>query len=75
MVRICKSMLELHAAYSEAYSLKRHLLDSEIGLYGICLTPPEFLSNPSNPHSELSEFIRMAHRKGYIKEVPSELRL
>jgi hypothetical protein len=75
MVRICKPMLEMHAAYSEAYGLKRHLIDNEIGLHGLCLTLPEFLSTPNNPHSEFADFLRAAKREGYIKEIPSELRL
>lgn len=75
MARVCKHLLELHAAHSELYSLQRHLIDNSIGCHAICLDLPTFLSAPSNPHSEFSEFIRMAHRKGYIKEVPSEMRL
>jgi hypothetical protein len=75
MTRICEPLLELHAAYSEAYRLKRHLIDSGIGLHGLCLTLPEFLSTPNNPHSEFGDFLRVAKREGYIKEVPSELRL
>jgi hypothetical protein len=75
MRQLCKPMLELHAAYSEAYDLKRHLVDSEIGLHGLFLTLPEFLSTPNNPNSEFADFLRAAKREGYIKEVPSELRL
>jgi hypothetical protein len=75
MSRLCKPMLELHAAYSEVYNLKRHLIDSGVSLRGICLTLPDFLSTPNNPHSEFADFLRAAKREGYIKEVPSELRL
>jgi hypothetical protein len=74
MVRICKQMLELRAAYSEAYDMKRHLIDNEIYCHGIFLDLPEFLSTPNDKHSEMSTFLRAAHCKGYIKEV-SELRL
>jgi len=75
MVRLCKQMLELHATYSELYALQRHLIDAEIGCHGICLDLPSFLSTPSNKYSEMADWLRAAHRKNYIKEVPSELRL
>jgi hypothetical protein len=75
MGRVAKHMLELHAAYSEAYDLKRHLVDNDIGLHGLCLTLPEFLSTPNNSYSEMADFFRAAKREGYLKEIPSELRL
>jgi hypothetical protein len=75
MGRVCKHMLEFHAAYSEAYDLRRHLVDTGIGLHGVCLNLPDFLSTPNNPYSEMADFFRAAKREGYIKEIPSELRL
>jgi hypothetical protein len=75
MRRLCKQTLELHAAYSEVYDLKRHLIDNEIGLHGVCLTMPNFLSTPNNPYSEFADFLRAAKSEGFIKEVPKELRL
>jgi hypothetical protein len=75
MQRVGKHMLELHAAYSELYSLKRHLIDSDVGCRGVCLDLPEFLSSPSNGHSEMAAWLRTVQKKGFIKEVPSELRL
>jgi hypothetical protein len=75
MQRVGKHMLELHAAYSEAYNLKCQLIDNEIGCYGVFLDLPVFLSTPSNKHSEMADWLRAIQHKNYIKEVPSELRL
>jgi hypothetical protein len=74
MKKMCQPLLAFHAAYSELYALKRHLIDNEVGLRGLCLLTPDFASTPNNPHSELAEFFREAKREGYIKEVPAELR-
>jgi hypothetical protein len=73
--KVCKPMLELHAAWTELNNLKRHLIDNEIGLHGLCLTMPDFLSTPNNPHSEMADFLRAAKREGYIKEIPVEYRV
>jgi hypothetical protein len=73
--KVCEPMLELHAAWTELNNLKRHLIDSEIGLHGLCLTMPDFLSTPNNPHSEMADFLRAAKRERYIKEIPVEYRI
>jgi hypothetical protein len=76
MARLCKALLDVHTAWAGVYELKRHLIDSGAGLRGLCLTTPEsFLSTPTNPHSELSEFLRAAKREGFIREIPAEVRL
>jgi hypothetical protein len=75
MRKLCKPLLEFHAAYCELYALKRHLIDNEVGLRGLCLTLPDFLSEPSNKYSEMADFFRALKRENYIKEVPKELRL
>ena len=75
MARLAKPMIEFQAAYLEAYALKRHLVDNDIGLRGLCLTLPEFLSTPNNPHSELADYFRALKSEGYIKTVPTELLL
>ena len=75
MKRLCIPLLEAHAVYSELYALKRHLIDSGVGLRGLCLTMPDFLSTPNNQYSELADFFRAAKREGHLKEVPKELRI
>jgi hypothetical protein len=70
--RVCKPMLELHTAWSELYALKMHLVDSEVGLRGICLTMPDFLSTPNNQYSEMADFFRAVKREGYISKIPAE---
>lgn len=72
MRKLSKQFLDLHAAYSEIYSLKRHLIDNDIGLRGLCMNLPEFLSTPNNPHSEMADFFRAAKREGYIAKIPAE---
>ena len=72
--KVCKPMLELHSAWSDLYSLKRHLTDAEVGLRGICLIMPDFLSAPNNKFSEMGDFLRAARNAGYIKEIPVEYR-
>jgi hypothetical protein len=76
MAKLCKSMLDVHAAWSDVYSLKRELIDSGIGLRGLCLNLPEsFLSTPANSYSELASFFATAKRDGHIREVPQSLRM
>jgi len=70
--RVCKPMLELHTAWSELNDLKRHLIDNSIGLHGLCLTMPDFLSTPNNPHSEMADFFRAVKREKYINSIPKE---
>jgi hypothetical protein len=73
--KVCKPMLELHAAWSELNDLKRHLIDNSIGLHGLCLTMPDFLSTPNNPHSEMADFFRAVKREKYINSIPKEYQL
>lgn len=75
MQRLTKSMVEMHSAYIELHDMNRSLVDSGIGLHGLCADLPEFLSSPRDKYSEMAEFLREAKREGYIKEVPAELRL
>jgi hypothetical protein len=75
MDTVCKKILETHAAWRDLYALKRHLIDSEVGLRGLCLTMPDFLSAPNNPHSEMADFLRSAKNDGFISAVPKEMRL
>lgn len=75
MARLCKQMLELHAAHNELYGLRRHLVDSEIGCVGICLDLPSFLSAANNKNSEMADWLRAVQSKGFVKELPLEFRL
>jgi hypothetical protein len=70
MRRLCKPLLEVHAVWSELYGLKRHLIDNEAGLRGICSTMPDFLGSPNDKHSEFADFIMAAKREGYINSLP-----
>jgi hypothetical protein len=70
--RVCKTLWEFHAEWSELYKFKRHLIDHEIGLRGICLTLPDFLGAPNDKHSELADFLRAAKREGYVNSIPKE---
>jgi len=74
MRRVCKTMYELHTAWNELYGFKRHLIDSEIGLRGLCLTMPDFLSAPNNKYSEMADFFRAAQREGYVSSIPKEFK-
>jgi len=71
---ICKSMVELHAAWSELYNLKRHLIDSEVGLRNICHTLPDFLGAPNDRQGDFAQFCRDAHKLGFMKSIPAEYR-
>jgi hypothetical protein len=72
--RVCKPMLELHAAWSEAYGFRQHLIDSGIGLRGLCLDLPDFLGAPNDKYNEMAMFLVIAKSKGYIKELPKDFR-
>jgi hypothetical protein len=74
MRRVCKSLIDLHAVWSELHKLKQHLVDSEIGLRGICLDLPDWLGAPSDRYSEMAEFLILAKSKGHIKELPKAYR-
>jgi hypothetical protein len=73
MSQICKTLVQLHSPMKELFGIKRHLIDHEIGLRGICLTLPDFLGAP-NQHSEMAQFLRQAKSDGYVSALPAELR-
>jgi len=75
MKRLGKPMLEFHSVFTEADDLRRHLIDNGVGLRGLCLNLPEFLSTPNNPYSDLADWFRAMKREGFINSVPKELRL
>jgi hypothetical protein len=75
MKSFCQKQLEAHAVWRELYDLKRHLIDSEVGLRSLCLTTPDFLGAPNDPRSEMGDFFRAAKSDGFISTVPVELRL
>jgi hypothetical protein len=74
MKRLFKALGEVHAAHSDLDSLRRHLIDNDVGLRGICLTLPEFLDTPNNKFSVVGDFFREGQRQGWIKEIPVEYR-
>jgi len=49
MESLCKKLLEVHGAWLAVYDLKNHLIGSEVGLHGLCLTTADFLGAPNNP--------------------------
>ncbi len=75
MVKLCSSLLETHKAWGDVYALKRHLIDNEIGLIGLCLTMPDFLGAPVDPYSDCADFLRLAKKDGFISKVPADLEL
>jgi hypothetical protein len=73
MKRLYAGLLETHSAWLDLYEMKRQLIDSGIGLRGICLNLPEsFLSTPNNSYSEMAEFFRIGKLEGYISKIPAE---
>jgi hypothetical protein len=75
MGRVCKTILEARTAYAELYDLKRHLIDNEIGLRGLCLTTPDFLGAPNDAYSDMATFLQAAKVDGFISAVPVGMRL
>lgn len=75
MIQLCKALLEVHTAWTEVYSLKRHLIDGEVGLRGLCLTLPEFLGPPADSYGPMAAFLVSAKRQGFIREVPPALQI
>lgn len=73
MDTVCKKILETHAAWRELYDLKRHLIDSGVGLRGLCLNLPDFLGTPVDPYSDMADFLRAAKNEGFISKLPAEL--
>jgi hypothetical protein len=73
MVKVCASLLETHKAWGEVYALKRHLIDNDVGLIGLCLTMPDFLGAPNDPYSDCADFLRAAKKEGFINAVPNKL--
>jgi hypothetical protein len=73
MRRLYAALLETHSAWSELYALKRELIDTGIGLHGICQhTPETFLSTPNNAYSPMADFFREGLRHGWTKKIPAE---
>ena len=72
LAKVLEPTVALYTAWSELHRLKQHLIDGEIGLHGVFLTP-EFLGHPADKHSPLSDFIHEAAKHGFVK-VPVELR-
>lgn len=77
MTKLCSTLLEAHAAWSDVYGIKRNLIDSGVGLrHGLCNTLPEsFLGTPVNPYSDMAAWFTEAKRQGFLKEVPAPLRM
>jgi hypothetical protein len=66
MKRLCKTLIESHAALQELNALKRHLIDNQLGTRcGVCTDMPDFLPSPND--SEWGDFFRDAKRAGWIK--------
>jgi hypothetical protein len=75
MVKLGKATLDFYAAWIEANELRQHLIDEAVGLRRICLTLPDFLSNPLNKHSDFAGWIRAMAKQGFISSTPKQLRL
>jgi hypothetical protein len=73
MAKLCESLLKTHAAWGELFALKRHLIDSDVGLRGLCLTTPDFLGVPVDPYSDCADFFRAAKKDGFVDAVPKVL--
>jgi hypothetical protein len=73
MVKLCDSVLATHKAWKELHDMKRHLINSDVGLIGLCLTMPDFLGVPTDPYSEMADFFRAVKKEGFINAVPKEL--
>lgn len=76
MAALCKAMFDVHTKWTEVYNLKRHLIDSGVGLRrGLCGSMPEFLGSPNDPYNDMAGFFAAAKRQGYIREVPQTMQL
>ena len=74
MARLCKSLVETHAAYVDLFRMKRGLANNGIGFCGLFNVEPEFLDPPTDRTTHLADFFRDAKKVGYITSVPAELR-
>jgi hypothetical protein len=75
MRRFVTSLMETHAVAVELLEMKRELIDAGVGISAeVCGISPEFL-DPMNPYSPMADFFRAAKDRGYIKNVPSQLRI
>jgi hypothetical protein len=74
MVRLCKALVDTHAAYSELFRMKRELAGNGIGLGNLFDADPEFLEIPTDRASCLAEFFREAIKGGFMTTMPKELR-
>jgi hypothetical protein len=71
--RACNASVELHQANLEYMNLRQHLIDDEIGLFGIgALDIVPAFGHPRNRHSEFAQFCRDAHKLGFMKSIPAE---
>jgi hypothetical protein len=76
MKRACASAVDLHSAHFELSAMRQELCDKEIGLFdGVCELLPDFLGSPTNGYSAFGDFLRAAVKAGYLKSVPTQLRL
>jgi hypothetical protein len=73
MRRLCASLLNTHAIWTELFSLKRNLIEAEVGLIGLCLIEPSFLGVPVDPYSDCADFFRAAKKDGFVDAVPKAL--
>jgi hypothetical protein len=73
MVRLSKSLADVHAAYVELFAMKRGLHNNGIGYGTLFNVEPTFLDHPMDRTSELADFFRDAKNAGYISSVPAEL--
>ena len=74
MARLGKVMLEAHSILCEAYDLQRHLIDNRVGLRGLYLNLPSFLSAPNDKYSDFADWFRAMKREGHISAIPKEMR-
>ncbi len=75
MRRLCKLLFDVHAVWSEIDGDRRELIDSGVGLRGVYLTLPDFLSTPNNQYSEFAAFMRAAKEAGFVNSIPKEFKL
>ena len=76
MVKLSNAVVDVHAAYADVYGLKRHLVESGVGLrHKLCNTMPEFLSVPTDSYGEMASFLAAAKQHGWVKDVPQSLKM
>jgi hypothetical protein len=70
MKRLFKILADAHSVHSEINDGRQNLIDSGIGLRGVFLDMPDFLGNPRDRHSELSEYFRRGKDAWFINAIP-----